>query len=308
VKDEETFCELVQQRLVAQGHPVEVVNGGVSGYSPTLEYVSLRDEFLAFEPDLVILWYDLGDLQEDHWFQKNLLYDADGRIQRCDPRYVNGRYDWWGWATRTSALAKYLNTKLLNTARKISILGWGGYVQAKLRGERSKVAIARLKAQQQTADLAAYDRFLLVRETATQESLEPYWQLSRRYLLMIRALLAERQIPFVLGIYPYGMLVGPDQWAEGRTFWGFEPGKVYEAAPARALFRAFAETEQIPLIDTFDSFRKAGAREKLFYDQDGHFTPAGHRVLADHLVRDPAFSALLLPLASKQNRHRAARP
>ncbi|MBI3320264.1 MAG: hypothetical protein HYZ89_06750, partial [Candidatus Omnitrophica bacterium] len=53
VKDQETFCHLIEQGLKSQGYSVEVVNGGVSGYSPTLHYLSLRDEFLAFEPDLV---------------------------------------------------------------------------------------------------------------------------------------------------------------------------------------------------------------------------------------------------------------
>jgi hypothetical protein len=63
VRDEETFCQLIEQGLRNQGYPIEVVNGGVSGYSPTLHYISLRDEFLALDPVLVILWYDLGDLQ-----------------------------------------------------------------------------------------------------------------------------------------------------------------------------------------------------------------------------------------------------
>lgn len=70
VNDEETFAHLIEQGLRARGYPVEVINGGVSGYSPTLEYVSLRDDFLKFEPDLVMVWYDYGDLQEDYWFQK----------------------------------------------------------------------------------------------------------------------------------------------------------------------------------------------------------------------------------------------
>src|SRR3990167_480764 len=62
VRDDETFASLIERQLNAQGVSVEVVNGGVSGYSPTLEYISLRDQFLAFEPDLVILWYDFCDL------------------------------------------------------------------------------------------------------------------------------------------------------------------------------------------------------------------------------------------------------
>ena len=55
VRDEETFCVLIAQGLRVQGLPFDVVNAGVSGYSPTPEYISLRDEFLSFDPDLVVL-------------------------------------------------------------------------------------------------------------------------------------------------------------------------------------------------------------------------------------------------------------
>lgn len=293
VKDDETFSHLVEQQLRSQGYPVEVINGGVSGYSPTLHYLSLRDEFLRFEPDLVVLWYDFGDLQEDNWFQKNLIYDGQGRIVRCDPAYTHGRFDRWGWMKNHSALAKYLDMKVLRTFKKIQILGLGGYLKATLRGERAKVAIARLKAQQHAEDLAANDRFLLLRETSDRAMLEHYWALSATYLRMIRELLAQRDIPLVLGLYPYGMLVGPEQWGDGRKYWGFEKGRTYDAGAAVAMLRGFASQEGVSFVNTIDSFRAAGASETLFYNWDGHMTPAGHRVLANHLLRDPAFLSLL---------------
>jgi lysophospholipase L1-like esterase len=293
VRDDEAFCFLIEQGLRAKGYPVEVINAGVSGYSPTLQYVSLRDEYLAFEPDLVLLWYDLGDLQEDAWYQKNLVYDASGRILRCDPAYTNGRFDVWEWVRTHSLIANYLDRKLIRLYRYIKVLGLGGFIRAKLRGQRAKVAVAQLKAEQQAPDLAAHDRFLLVREYSTEERLAPYWALSSRYLRMIRELLAGRGIPLVLGVYPYGMLVGPQQWAAGRGYWGFEPGRTYEAAAALAIFNRFSSETGIPLLNTFESFRAADRTGKLFYDQDGHFTPAGHRVLAEHVVHDARLLSLL---------------
>ena len=302
VKDEETFCSLIERALQAKGYPVDVVNGGVSGYAPSLEYISLRDEYLTFEPDLVILWYDFGDLQEDSWFQKNLVHDETGKILRADPRFNHERFDYWEWLNNHSALAKYFNNKVVRTVEKIRVLGLTGYVKTILRGERAKVAIARVKTKQRAQDLAESDRFLLLRETSTKELLEPYWALDAKYLRMIRDLLAEHDIPFMVGIYPYGMLVGPDQWVEGRTFWGFEKGKTYSADVALALFNEFSTHEQIPFVNTIGSFRQAAASEKLFFDHDGHMTPAGHRVLANHLGGDPQFLRVL----RRQLAHRKA--
>ena len=293
VADGETFSERIERGLQAKGGRVQVVNAGVSGSSPTLHYLSLRDQFLSFDPDLVMVWFDLGDVQEDHWFQKNLLYDQDGRIVRCDPRYVNGRFSWREWATTHSALAKYLNTKILGTAEKISILGWRRFLAAKLRGERAKVAVARLKREQLAPDLAEYDRFILMRETMSDEEIRPYWELTAKYLKMIDALLKERHIPWVIGFYPYGMAAGPDQWASGRTFWGFEPGRVYEPTRAIQLLQQFSEDTGVPFINTLEPFRQAATSAKLFYDEDGHFTPEGHRVLAEAVLRDPVLQTFL---------------
>lgn len=299
VRDEETFSAIVERRLTDQGLPVDIVNGGVSGYAPTLHYVSLRDQFLEFQPDAVILWFDFGDIQEDAWFQKNVIRDASGGIVRVDPRYRDGRFDWWEWTKQHSVLAKYLDTKLLRTWAKVRTLGLKGYIEAKRRGERSKVAIARLNAEKRSADLASSDRFLLVRDSLTAEQVRPYWDVTAQYLRMIHALCRERGIPLFIGLYPYGMIAGPDQWAEGRTAWGFEQGRTYEPGTAVELLGGFCAKEGIRFVNTIGSFRAAAASEKLYYDWDGHFTPAGHRVLAEHLLRDPQFQAVL-PQASSR--------
>ena len=226
-------------------------------------------------------------------FEKNLLYDAQGRIVRADPSYIHGRFDWWGWVQQHSVIAEYVQRKIVRTFEKIRLLGVGRYVQMLFRGERAKVAIARLKREQDQRDLPLYDRFLMIRETTTPELLHRYWPISAKYVLMIRDLLAEHGIPFVLGTYPYGVTVGSTQWAEGRVFWGFERGKVYDSSAARALFRQFAAQERIPLIRTFASFREAAKTAKLYYDQDGHFTPAGQRVIAAVVLNDPQFLTVL---------------
>jgi len=301
VRDEETFASRIEQGLRVQGRPVEIINGGVAGYSPVLEYLTLRDELLAFSPDLVVLWYDLGDLQDDYTHGRSLLHDQARRILAANPRYRDGRFDWWGWYSTRTALGQYLDIKVLSLFRKIADLGLGGYLKAKFTGVRPANAIAKKKRAEHAGNLLAEERFLLVREGVTEQDIARYWPVSAQYLLMIRDLLAERQIPLVLGIYPYGMLVGVDQWAEGREYWGFEKGKVYDASLALAHFARFSEAEHIPLINTYEAFRaSAGTHEPLFYNKDGHMTPAGHRVLAEGVLRNPQFLALLDQLKTRR--------
>ena len=302
VRDDETFCHLIEAGLRAKGLRAEVVNGGVSGYSPTLSYLSLREEFLTFEPDLVVLWFDLGDVADDNNFQRNLRYDAQSHLLGADPRYLDGHFSYWQWAVDHSALARWLNNKPLLTLQKMQILGVGGYLRAVARGERAKFAIARLRAEQGGPDAGKGDRFVLVRSWSTVERVQPAWAASEKYLRLIHELLAARKIPFILGVYPYGMNAGPDEWEKGRRFWGFEAGKTYDYRVAQAVYRRFSQAEHVPLVDTFDDFRTAAASTdaKLFFAHDGHLTPAGHRVLAQHTLKDPQFIELVRRLGKRR--------
>ncbi|MBI3088395.1 MAG: SGNH/GDSL hydrolase family protein [Candidatus Omnitrophica bacterium] len=293
VNDEETFCALLQGALDRRGRRVEVINAGLGSYSPILDYLALRDLYLPLEPDAVILWFDFGDLQDDFFYARNLRYDAQGEPAACHPNFVDGRFNWRSYLGDRSALVKYFNNKLIRTYQKIRILGLRGYARAKLRGERAKAAIAKLPGTQRgRVDPLHYDRLLMIRDRSHLAEIQPHWERTASYLVRIRNLLAARGIPFALAAYPYGTQVGPDQWGKGREAFGFASGVTYDDPFAFELLEAFARAHGIPFLNTYAAF--VGAREQqLFYDWDGHFTPAGHRVVADYLQHDPATQAFL---------------
>jgi len=45
----------------------EVVNTGVDSYSPLLEFLMLRQKWTRFEPDVVVLNFDVSDLVQDSY-------------------------------------------------------------------------------------------------------------------------------------------------------------------------------------------------------------------------------------------------
>lgn len=296
VNDDQTFCALLQRMFDQRGARVEVINAGLGSYAPILDYLSLRDLWLPLEPDGVILWFDFGDLQDTFFYTRNLRYDAQGRVIACHPYYRDGRFDWGSYLRERSALWKYLHNKCVRTYQKIRILGLVEYVKIKLRGERAKAAIANLQDQRrQRVDPLAYDQFLMIRGPERLQEIRAHWdQETGRDILRIRDLLRERGVPFALAAYPYGVQVGPDQWGEGRRACGFQSGVLYDGAFAFELLEAFARANELPFLNTFPAFLEAKGR-KLFFDWDGHFTPAGHRVVADYLARAPEFQAFLEP-------------
>jgi hypothetical protein len=70
------------------------------------------------------------------------------------------------------------------------------------------------------------------------------------------------------------------QWSEGR--WAFLDHGDVPSNRSVAIIHAFAAEDGIDLVDAFAAFR-AHADEPLYFAHDLHWTPAGHRLMAEVL-------------------------
>ena len=65
---EEGFVEVAEAILNEEGEEVEVINAGVSSYTPILELEYLRAKGLSFKPDLVIVMVDPNDMHDEFFY------------------------------------------------------------------------------------------------------------------------------------------------------------------------------------------------------------------------------------------------
>lgn len=278
-EDDETIPSLLEKELAGRGHNVEVINAGFGGYSPLLHYLKVRDEYLEFKPDMVLYLYDFSDLADDWRAERSLVYDRSGGIVRCDPTYVDGKKDWWAELYLRSKLCAYIHKKLVRTFDKIRILGLREYVGAKLQGKRAKALIIAKEIEEKAANPIKYDPYLMIRGRDRAAYIEEHFRRNEKYLNLIRDAFASQGAPMTLVIYPFGIHVGPDQWAEGRVFWGFEKGRTYDDYYALDMLEDYARRNGIPCINLLGAFLEHKG-EKIFFDVDGHFTPAANRIAA----------------------------
>jgi GDSL-like lipase/acylhydrolase family protein len=264
----DTFSSQLQAMLdqAGLGKRWQVINAGVGSYSPLLEYLYLKNGGLDLQPDLVILNLDLSDVYDDIQYAQLAVLDASGDpvAVRADPEPAKGSWvvevlvgikDFFKKHTRTYNFVK----------RRIA-----GYVEA----GRHKPNFS--------GDVR-FDKYATMRDTAPQD--DHAWSLTYGYLLRIRELLKARGIDFWVTVYPYGLQVSPREWAEGRQFWGFEPGKTYSARP-QALVETFGRENGIPVINMTEEFKERSRTVyPLYFAGDGHWRPAGHEVVANVLYR-----------------------
>ena len=82
VEHDERFSEILEA-----AHPDwEIVNASVSGYGTDQEYLYLRDQGLSYHPDVVLLLFTRGDLDDNsksrqHWYNKPQFVVGDSGLE-----------------------------------------------------------------------------------------------------------------------------------------------------------------------------------------------------------------------------------
>jgi lysophospholipase L1-like esterase len=265
----DTFTKQLEALLNQPGSQgrYEVINGGCSSYSPILEYLFLVRKGLALAPDLVILNYDLSDVQDDYKYSQLADFDQDGRPLRVHP--INVQWYYREEHKRFRSALPFLERSALYQGLREAYVLW--------RNQRD--AAVMYDAAQAIAGNIEFDRDLPMREHGEWQ---PYFAHSTRYIAMIAALLHAHGIGFMVTTYPYGVLVNAREWRIGRQLRGFDQ-RVYTTRLFDSM-AASCQASNIPYLNTLPDFLRA-TTFPLFYPYDGHFTPSGHTVMAQALAR-----------------------
>ncbi len=277
VEAEETFCARMQALLTPSCPQVEVVNGGCASYSPLLEWRLLQETGPALRPDLVVLLLDCGNIADDFLYTETASFAPDGDLLGVrGTEAAPGKKPVMSSILSTpqhSALCTGMMT-LLRPACAHAILSWGLRPPVTAQGDlhMDHQAVARVGMRDRLAgDL----------------------QRSQGYLLRVRDLSRSLGAGFVLVTYPWGHQVNEREWMPGRLDSGFLPGEAGDTWMMEEM-RDFGAREGFPVADLTEEFRRSG-RFPLYYPRIGQWTPAGHAVAAEGIVRALRASGLVPP-------------
>ena len=290
-EDDQTISAMVEKQLLEKGLNVEVINAGAHHTSPISHYSNLKDIHMQYEPDVVVLLFDMTDLRDDWQKERNAVYDENGEIKYFDSNIVDGKRDWWLTLVTKSAFAKWTHNKVVRAYKKLRILGFKKYTQIAREGKRAKGEIAILEGVTDENIIVEYDGMLMMRGKERRALINKQWKrITAKYISKMHDLLKAKEIPFLIAMYPYGIYVDETQWNEGRKVWGFEQGKVYKDYYPFELVGGYAKERGIPYINSLNNFLTA-PKKKFFFDFDGHLTVEGNKIVAQTIANNPEFLA-----------------
>jgi hypothetical protein len=275
VRLEDTMVTRLETRLARtpREQTVEVLNAGIFGYSPLLEYLYLRELIQPFDPDLVIVGFFLGnDVGEDHFYASRARFGPGGES------VTFSELD-WPWSAIVKALygdaAPPISAPSIGHRPTVDGLRERSallrFVGDRLAGIWNRRDYAR-RREREFALVSArrgdirYDLGLVNYPGGSRETRLGYWKLSLEYLEKMRLVCAEHGSLMVL------MVIPPIERLLGQTTLE-EPNDV---------LKDFGRAHDVPVVDLLPSLQ-GEAPEDVYFKYDRHWTPRGQQVAADVL-------------------------
>lgn len=268
VPQKETMVALLEESLKEPKREkrIEVLNGGVFGYSPFLEYLYLQEIMSVVEPDMVVVGFFLGnDVGDDYFYTRQARLNDDGEVSFADAS--------WPWGYRDELLKSEANNVKVETKN---------YPQTwVLKSQLIRLLLRlyeRRRAYEQYRDSRQREaRLMLERKEDIRVNLAAvnypatdklrrmgYWEISKSYLQDMHRLCQRQHVPMILAVIPF---------VEPGT------GEFNEFEEPHEILKEFAKKLSIPVVFLITEFHKWPAKELLFA-LDGHWNAFGNRVAA----------------------------
>lgn len=243
----QTIAKQLESLFKENGYDVEVINGGIASYSPSLEYLYLKNEGIKLDPDLVILNLDLSDTNDDFEYEKFATFDDDGELVSIEGTKVQP----------ATSLKGKIDLFCMKHELNLCILG-------------GRTVLKVMSYYEKPPKEFSEKYFNNTEPTLLNRSLT--------YIKKTDNLCESEGVSFVLVTYPHAPQVNENEWKEGRK-------RMSEASFSQYSLEffdkvgEFAEDNNISYIDTYYKFKDT-EEYPLYYDVDPHMTEKGYGLVA----------------------------
>ncbi len=288
---ENTVGQLLEQML---GDSQLVIQHGNPSWSPLLELNWLIRQGPALELDRVVLFLYYND-----FFPGQLVGDEGYTpFARFDSQAYPRGFDFssLGVATKRSAFQQFREKitywnivhwyRSWKQRRQLLRQVPGDQLDVMLNLPPAEFAQAMEKSNLQKDlleaklwGLTATFRDTSIWDTDTQERLA----LSEHYLSLMQEWLSQREIELSLVLIPYPWQFAGENLIQ-KQYYGWDD-VVLPRGGLEDRLRTFAEQRELPFLPLYPAFEAFNAREEepLYFRQDGHWTPTGHRLAAEQV-------------------------
>lgn len=263
VNIEDSMINNLEKDLKSSGKNVDIVNAGVNGYSPLIEYLFLLKKGLAYNPDMVLLFFTMTDFWDDRQRFGDLAANNNATGSQLEIMIKDGS------AVFAGPQEVGLKSFLLGKSKIYSEI-------FKLMKKKDPVVQQDVIYQGDIdKDIAAVMRGNRISDS----DYELLFELPIDHIRLIADLLDQRDIRFVVVAIPEAVQVSPNEWP-GRVDLGFELNFHDQRGDWQDELGERLKALKIDFVNLLPAFRESKTFPLYFY-YDGHFRESGHKLAAE---------------------------
>lgn len=256
---------------------IEVLNAGVRGYSPIVHYQSYKTRWAKLNPDLVIVQMYTNDVFEDNHMRARSFMDADGLPIKLNYYFTKDFVD------NDGQISFNPDTDYLNSRPHRKLLDWSRlyeYCFVKWTKAQFKSDVNKMMRDKKSY-FDGYQFFILQDHPEEKTFGEKDFRKrtmrdTEHYLSALKNLVEKDGAEFLFFYIPMEAQLKLDHYGEISTvfFGGLQAGRRIDD-----MLEEYSSMNNVRFIDLLDTFQQ-NARERLYFEYDGHLTPYGQSVVA----------------------------
>lgn len=277
VREGKNFCELLQVLLNSSGifpsRRFEVINAGVSGYSPISEYLILKRDLIGLEPDMVIQQLFANDIFDDNKIGAMSLLNRDGMPLKINRFFLKKYSNAGAFISGRDEFFYRINRSFLNKSILFQIISRAvtrSYKKSALNAK--KIMLPEFNNDNQFFIIQSDN--VLFQDTSFREKALAN---TEKYILAIKGLAEGWGCRFMLFYIPPERQLKLERYGQNSNYFTRDPNYFLNER-----LSDFSRKEKIFYLDLLDCFEKNKSMG-LYYDKDGHLTEAGNSIAAGAL-------------------------
>jgi lysophospholipase L1-like esterase len=285
VEEEDTYLARLERALA--GVHAEVINAGLAGMGTDNEARLLAADGPALRPDLVLVGFFVGNDLMDV-----LTGPMRTQVREGSPALADGLFERWYRPLRPGViLPRSVAPPSGNEGHGLPI-PFKTFLRRHSLAYRflsERVGRLRMLRQGRRAGVPATE-FTPFRQEAFcikryPPEFDEAWARTTAYLAEMKGWCDAHHARLAVVVIPAEAQVYPDRWAAVRARFDLRDEDFDLEKPER-LMAAFAAEKGLPLVDLLPALRAArDTGGPLYFKSDIHWTPRGHAVAADEILR-----------------------
>ncbi|MCW7071387.1 MAG: SGNH/GDSL hydrolase family protein [Methanophagales archaeon] len=287
VEEKKIFTEVLEDNLLEK---FQVINMGVIGYSNAQELLTLMNEGIKYNPNIVIVAFCIqNDIRDNvksinkHMFILNnntelILTNVPISRKRDDADTQNDLL-----ASSEKFLRKHSHAYNFLYGRLLSS-PFGKNLMVNLL---TKLGLAE-----------EYGQYNCIFSNTYTPEVQYNWNLTKAILKEIDTVAKENDAKTLIVLIPMQIHVNAELWEKSVRQFGLKTSD-YNLSKPNDILVEFGKENNIHVLDLFPEFRKhIESGEQLYFYKDGHWNPTGHKYAAE-LIYDKLIEEELISLGGE---------